>query len=77
MYAAWYVGETENFKTRLVPSHEKWPCALEHGVIHVHALVADNEDTRLAIERDLIAALRPECNDQLKGGLLDLPPVKH
>ena len=76
MYTAWYVGETKNFKTRLVSSHEKWPCALEHGVVHVHTLVINKEETRLIMERDLIQALRTECNDQLKGGLLDLPPAK-
>ena len=59
-----YFGETESFRARLVPSHEKLPCALRNGITHIHAHINTNDAARLAEESDLIAAYDAPCNKE-------------
>lgn len=66
-----YVGETGNFKTRGMPTHEDWNAAVELGATHVHAMVfVGTEQERLDLEKQFIQALRPPLNVQHNRGLL-------
>ena len=57
-----YIGQTGNFKQRLVPSHEKWDCATRNGMTHIHILYEfGGEDARKAIEKDLKDNYRELC----------------
>lgn len=74
-----YLGETENFKTRM-PGHEMWLLALLHGATDVYSMRFYGSDaTRKALEKDLIGAYNPTCNTQHRteefdfAGLLDDP----
>lgn len=58
-----YVGQTDSLQDR-IPNHEKWPCVRKHGCNCICVHLESNEKRRLAIEADLIKALRPPCNDQ-------------
>lgn len=61
-----YIGQTGNFNQRLnvgLLSHHVWPRLSQAGATHVGTLrVLGSEEQRLAIERDLILALRPTFN---------------
>ena len=59
-----YFGETVSFRARLVPSHEKLPCAHRNGITHIHAHANANGAARLAEESDLIAAYDAPCNKE-------------
>ena len=63
-HRAIYVGETECFATRLVPSHERWSDALGHGATHVHCceMPYATKAERLNLERDLREQYRPVMN---------------
>ena len=54
-----------SFGTR-IPSHEQWTPAVRLGDTHIHAMVASEEASRLAIEELLIQAFQPALNTQLK-----------
>ena len=62
-HRALYVGQTENLRGRLQPSHEKWPCAKQNGMTHIHAHLNASKAARLAEERDLLGNMEPVCND--------------
>ena len=58
-----YIGETENFERRLVPSHERWADALQHGMTHVHAHTSSPvQETRRYEEWNLIRQCMPILN---------------
>ena len=58
-----YIGQTSSFQSRITTSHEKWPCAVEHGITHIHARTNDyGEEARLSEECDLINHYDPPCN---------------
>ena len=59
---AFYVGQTEDFSTRL-PGHEKWNEAYSSGATHVHILVNNDLAERLVIETNLIDRLQPNLNE--------------
>ena len=64
-YTALYIGETGSLKVRLSPitSHEKWDCAVQNGVTHIHAHTSSSDaDTRRKEEKDLIDNYNPPCN---------------
>lgn len=65
-WVAYYVGESESFKTRPVKGHERWDEAVALGATHVHARGINDESTRLSVEAELIAAYRPPLNTQGK-----------
>ena len=63
-WKALYVGETENLRARLVPSHEKWAPALKLGMTHVHAHTSSTyESVRLEEETNLIGNNNPPLNN--------------
>lgn len=57
-----YVGQTEDLSQPL-GGHRKAEVFLEHGANCVCLLSDASEDSRIAKERDLIAAFQPMCND--------------
>lgn len=67
-WTAIYVGETDNFDDRLcvnLRSHHQWDGIQRERATNVCCLyVPGPRATRLAIETDLRAALRPPCNRQ-------------
>ena len=67
-HRAIYVGETECFATRLVPFHERWPDALDHGATHVRVwgMPDATKAERLDLERDLREQYRPVMNPLLR-----------
>jgi excinuclease UvrABC nuclease subunit len=66
LWHAYYVGKADSFKTRLVPSHEKWAAAKRLGATHVHARVVSQAVPREALETELIQKLQPPLNIQKK-----------
>jgi hypothetical protein len=60
-----YMGQTKDFADRL-SNHEKEACAKRNGATHIHLRVNHYESTRLAEEKDLVAAWKPCCNVLLK-----------
>jgi excinuclease UvrABC nuclease subunit len=62
----YYIGQTDSFKNRPLSSHEQWDKAQRLGATHIHAMVVQQEATRLAIEKELIQAFQPKLNQQLK-----------
>jgi hypothetical protein len=64
-WRALYVGKTDDFSSRL-PSHERWDEAGRNGATHIHAKVVSQAANRDTWERQLIAHLQPQLNDQLK-----------
>ena len=57
-----YVGETENFQTRL-PHHENWKVAhSQYNATHVHVMIEEDPGVRLTLEKHLIRSLRPPLN---------------
>ena len=65
VWSALYVGQTDSLKSRL-PTHEKWPEAVQLGATHVHARVEPEAKQRALIEQALIDACQPPLNVQLK-----------
>ena len=56
-----YIGKSQDF-VKYLPTHRKWPEAVRLGATHVHTLVIADENTRKAIEQELIRAYRPVLN---------------
>ncbi|MGN6516722.1 MAG: hypothetical protein ACTHLR_12890 [Rhizomicrobium sp.] len=57
-----YVGECENFKSRM-SSHERWDEGRRrYAVTAIVAMRSNNDVSRFEIERDLIAAYNPPMN---------------
>ena len=56
-----YVGQTDNLKERHT-GHHKADCFTRRGANCLCALVEESEETRLAIETDLIAGHTWPCN---------------
>ena len=60
---ALYIGQTNSFKNRGMPNHEKLPCVRQYGGgTYVHAHVNADEQARLAEETDLVRRHHPPCN---------------
>lgn len=59
-----YIGQTEGFRTRLNPGHEKWEEALKLGMNAIAVYVPLPSESRFDIENRLITHLRPPLNDQ-------------
>lgn len=57
----WYIGQTDDFSDRL-PSHEKWPVAVQLGATHIHAMMETRSRRRESIEKELIEYYRPALN---------------
>ena len=63
-WEAIYIGQSENLSQRLA-DHEKEAEAIRLGATHIHAHTSSpDEDVRRAEESDLIAGLRPPCNER-------------
>ncbi|HBP17393.1 MAG TPA: hypothetical protein DEA08_06330 [Planctomycetes bacterium] len=61
-----YVGQTGDVDKRVGPSHHKWDCWRQKSSnphVIFHAMRNSTEDQRRAVERALISALDPPCND--------------
>jgi predicted GIY-YIG superfamily endonuclease len=56
-----YIGQTGDLSERF-DAHHKADCFRKQGSTHLCAMVDPNEESRLAIEADLIAAYNPLCN---------------
>ena len=61
--SALYIGQTDNLKERITPSHHKWPCAEQNGMTHIHVHRNASAAARLAEEQDLLNGMSPVCND--------------
>ena len=60
-----YIGETDNFESRLNSNHEKWDAALRRGMTHIHAHTGSPVyETRRYEEWNLIRKHAPELNRQ-------------
>ena len=59
-----YIGQTRSLEDRRLTYHEKWECAHPLGGDTICTHREDNEARRLRIERDLINAYNPACNNQ-------------
>lgn len=58
-----YVGETSSFRDRLTSSHERWECAEQYKVTHIHAHTnTAGSNARIKEEEDLINNYKPICN---------------
>ncbi len=57
-----YVGQTENLKERFA-NHHKEECFTQHGANCVCVFQVSSEQSRLAIEADILAAGEWPCND--------------
>ena len=60
-----YIGQTEAFRTRLNPNHEKWDVALRLGMNCIFVYVPRPSESRFDIESHLIEHLKPPLNDQI------------
>ena len=56
-----YIGQTEDINVRL-RDHEQRQCVNDAGAGHIHVGIVKDEQTRLAIEKDLILQWQPNCN---------------
>jgi hypothetical protein len=56
-----YIGQTGDLSERF-GNHHKEECVKRRGANRHCAMVVENEEARLAIEQDLIAAYNPPCN---------------
>ena len=61
-YTVLYAGHTEDFSQPFA-EHPKAPDCARHGANCICVQKDVSEESRLGKERDLIAALSPECND--------------
>ena len=62
--ASWsplYIGKTANFRTYL-PTHPRWPEAVQLGATHIHAMVLQGEAARKRAEAELIQYYQPPLN---------------
>lgn len=57
-----YIGESDNIFRHLA-NHEKRACFEDQGYDAIGIHRTASAETRQAVERDLIKALRPPCND--------------
>ena len=57
-----YVGQTEDFSQPFA-RHHKADAFRQHGADCICLLSDDSEESRLAKEKDLVAAFHPVCND--------------
>jgi hypothetical protein len=57
-----YVGQTENLKERFA-NHQKEECFASHGANCVCVSQVSSEQSRLAIEADILAEGKWPCND--------------
>jgi excinuclease UvrABC nuclease subunit len=64
-WGAAYVGQASGFKSRF-GSHDQWEPARRLGATHVHACVVNDPALRSRLEADLIRALQPPLNTQLR-----------
>jgi hypothetical protein len=60
-WQSFYIGIAQSFRERF-SSHEKWDKAAKLGATHIHALVEENEERRVAIEKTLIGLWKPPLN---------------
>ena len=58
-----YIGETEEFKERLNPNHEKWDRALSLGMNCISVYFPRTSESRFDIEKRLIQHYKPPLND--------------
>ncbi len=58
-----YIGQTEGFRTRLNPNHEKWERARDLGMNYISVYVPRPTESRFAIEDQLIEYFKPPLND--------------
>lgn len=56
-----YIGQTDDLSERF-DNHHKASCFYRHSANCVCIRAENNEETRLAIEKDLIANYNPTCN---------------
>ena len=61
-HAIVYVGQTEDL-SQPFDKHRKADAFRQHGADCICLLSDDSEESRLAKEKDLVAAFRPVCND--------------
>ncbi|MCC6615767.1 MAG: GIY-YIG nuclease family protein [Anaerolineae bacterium] len=61
-----YVGQTDDFSTRLTVQHHKWGCIQAHHANCVCIRIVPDKIERSRIEAELIRTLQPTCNDLLK-----------
>ena len=61
-YYPLYIGQTNSFRHRIAPNHDKWPCAVVNGVNCLCVLVEENMFSRRAIELDLLSKYNTPCN---------------
>jgi excinuclease UvrABC nuclease subunit len=64
-WRAVYIGIADSFLNRL-SNHDRDQEAKRLGATHVHAMVVQQEATRLLIEKQLIAACQPPLNTHHK-----------
>ncbi len=58
-----YIGQTEGFRTRLNPNHEKWDHARDLGMNYISVYVPGPTESRFDIEHNLIEYFKPPLND--------------
>ena len=58
-----YIGQTENL-TDPFSTQMQLDCFKKHGANCVCLYLAENEERRVAVEQDMIAAHRTSCNEQ-------------
>ena len=61
-YYPLYIGQTNSFRHRIAPNHDKWPCAVVNGANCLCVLVEKNTFSRRAIELDLLSKYNTPCN---------------
>jgi hypothetical protein len=61
-HAAIYVGETQDLKNRHL-DHHKQQCFERHGYNCISLFIENSSERRLLIEKDLVEAVKPPCND--------------
>ncbi len=69
LQAGWevhYIGETDNFAETIKSNHHAWLFAHARGATHVHILLNSDSQNRKKVEFDLISALNPIRNQQLR-----------
>ncbi len=59
-----YIGITENLNTRF-NKHHKEDDIKKAGATHLSILWEENEEKRIAIEKDILGNVNTICNDQL------------
>lgn len=60
-----YIGQTDSFRSRLNPGHEKWNNAIDSGMNYISVYVPTPIESRIDIEQRLIDYNQPPLNDQL------------